>query len=358
MDTLFHIGMAKTGSSALQRALFCSAEHLDACGVLYPRDPARPKSENHRLFAITIAPLSKLPRHMKALGGQEEVETAFAAFHAAVAELIAVRKPRLLLLSSETMFSTLMRGEHQGRLRAALDGLEAEPNFTAYVRQPSLYYLSDMQQVLLLRAKLLQPQSPRYRSKIQAYETAFGRRRISLHLYNRSALKGGDIIADFCARYLERFGVDAAKLARDKPVNASLSAESMTIMHAFRRDFHADREDQKTKGSTYLRRLLRAADLAVGAPKPRLRQEIADAIDGASQEALWLRDEYGVVFPNFDYRRLERGRLTRLPTRELSVSEIAVVDPSIRKAIIDHVDGHKWTDARRRRWLAEISAEI
>lgn len=358
METLFHIGTAKTGSSALQQAFHQSSDYLAACGVLYPRNPARPGSENHRLFALELAPLAGLPRHMKPIGTQADAEAALAGFHAAIATMIAETKPRLLLLSAETMLSVVSPVDYRGRLRASLDALGAAPSFVAYLRRPSSAYLSGMQQTLLLRAKLQQPRAPRYRPNIRFYEREFGRRRITLQLFERSALSGGDIVNDFCQRHLARFGVEAAQVPRRALVNESMSAESMTIMRAFRQDFLAGHEDRKVDASSRLRRLLLAADAAVGASKPRLRPEIAEAIDGCCTDALWVRDEYGVVLPDFDYRRLERGELLPLPDRELSLPEITFVDPSVRRAIIEFVREKPWTNPRRRRWLAAQAAEM
>jgi hypothetical protein len=107
-----------------------------------------------------------------------------------------------------------------------------------------------------------------------------------------------------------------------------------------------------------LRRTLREADAAVGAPRPRLRPGIAEQVDHASDEPLWLRDARGLVFPDFDYRPLEQGRLSAPLERALTLEEIVVVDPERRRAVLEHLRGTDWAKPRRwRRWVESMLGE-
>ncbi len=346
---LFHIGMAKTGSSSLQRAFLGSHDHLASKGVLYPHNPARPKLHNHKLLAAHIAPLDRLPRHMARLGDQERVLHDSAGFIEHLREEVARLRPALLLLSSETMFTRIRQ---PGELRRALRALgTAPPVFAAYLRRPSERYVSGLQQVLRSSHELVQPRAPSYRAPIEGYEALFGAGCLRLHVFHRGLLKDGDVVADFVARHLAGQGVEASRLAQVGERNVSLSAESMTVLRAFRVAFRAGERDVD-KVVDALRRTLRAADAAVGAPRPRLRPEIADMVDHASLDPLWLRDARGLVFPGFDYRPLERGRLAPPPERALGLEEIVVVDPERRRAVLEHLRGTDWAKPRRwRRWI-------
>lgn len=353
MKILFHIGMAKTGSSALQSALFHSSPYLLEHGILYPRNPDLPGARNHKIFATQLAPLDKLPRHMATLGDQAMANARFTAFHAYLRDLVRTSPPKLLLMSAETMFARI-HPDHRGQLRSAFDALETVPAFVAYIRRPAERYVSGLQQHLRAAARVTPPRPAGYRENIMRYEAVFGSGCVTTHLFHRSALRDGDIVADFSGRYLEPFRVDVARLEQPGAVNVSLSAESMVVMQAFRQHFHANRENKQTPGSEALRELLRAADRELGAPRPRLRPEIADAIDYCLPDPLWLRDGYGITFPDFDYGRLERREFCALPERKLNLRQIVIVDAEMLRGILEVVSKSSWMNDRRRRWLQGI----
>jgi hypothetical protein len=355
MKLVFHIGMAKTGSTALQNALSASTGYLAEHGVLYPIDPSQPELNNHRLFATLVAPPEQLPRHMARLGDAAEVADRRARLLASIGSQIAERRPELLLMSSETMF-TKIRDAYAPGLRAALAGFGAEPRFVAYVRRPSDRYVSGLQQHLKASATVPAPTPSHYRRNVTSYETVFGQGCLALHLFHRSALEGGDVVKDFATRYLAGHGVDPAGLAQVGEVNVSLGAESMLLMQAYRARFHAGSDNQRARDSERLRRRLREADEAVGAGKPRLRPEIAETVDYVSDDPLWLRDRFGIEFPDFDYARLEAGRLARPLPAPATLAQIVLTDPARLAAVLDHLAAGKWAQRRPRRlnWVAEM----
>jgi hypothetical protein len=353
MDAIFHIGMAKTGSTALQTALHGSADYLADKGVLYPRDPDRPRSLNHRLFATQAARVSRLPWHMVDFGGPAEAAARFGTFRTHVLRDIERLRPDLLLFSAETMF-TRIRASYRRRLpRAFFDfGIRA-PVFVVYVRRPSERYVSALQQALRRSAEVRQPRRRDWRGPVTDYEELFGKGCVRLHLYHRFALRDGDVVADFCARHLAPRGVESGRLIRPGETNVSVSSESMRILRDFRAEFHGRADTRLIAAVDALREALRAADAACGAARPRLRPEVAEMMDYASDEPLWLRDRHGIVFPDFDYRRLEEGRFAKLPERRLALEEIVQIDPEKRQRVLAHLAGSEWAfwSLSRRRWI-------
>jgi hypothetical protein len=353
MQFIFHIGMAKTGSTALQNALFQSAEYLAERGVLYPVPPEL-GGRNHKIFATLTGPTGKLPRHMTQLVDTRTAAARMAQVQDGIAAQVAARRPDLLLMSSETMFTTIRRG-YGARLRAALTRFDAHPRFVAYLRRPSERYASGLQQHLTASATMLRPRAPNYRQHIESYERVFGKGCLSLHLFHRSALAEGDVVSDFAIRYLADHGVDPAGLVQVGEVNVGLSAESMLLMQAFRARFHAGNDDRKTRDSKQLRQYLRTADEAVGAGRPQLRPEIAERVDYASDDPLWLRDRFGIEFPDFDYARLEAKRLARAVPPPATLADIVLVDPDRLSGVLDHLAATPW-GRHRAEWLAELRA--
>jgi hypothetical protein len=130
----------------------------------------------------------------------------------------------------------------------------------------------------------------------------------------------------------------------------------MDLMRRYRLAFHRGADDVVTRDSTRLVHALRQADRATGAARPRLRSEIADFIDYSLSDLLQLRDEYGIVFPRLDYRRLERRwfpwlpRPPRLPRR---LEEIVVIDPAVRRDLLAELRTSAWAQeaAERGAWI-------
>jgi hypothetical protein len=64
MKTILHIGMPKTGTTALQDCLRASRADLAAAGILYPENPPGCRFNNHRMLVMGFLPFDALPRHM------------------------------------------------------------------------------------------------------------------------------------------------------------------------------------------------------------------------------------------------------------------------------------------------------
>ena len=207
---------------------------------------------------------------------------------------------------------------------------------------------------------------PRVQSPVrvlESYAAAFGAAALRPRVYDRAQLAQGDIVADFLAAHLPERAIDPAALTRPANANESVSAEAMDLMRRFRLAFHRRADDVATADSAQLLRTLRRADAAVGAQRPRLRPEIAEMIDYARADPLALRDAYGLVFPDLDYRRLERGGtgratwpLLRALWRPWRLEELVAIDPGVRRALLDRLARSRWAgaDPDRARWVGEI----
>jgi hypothetical protein len=140
-------------------------------------------------------------------------------------------------------------------------------------------------------------------------------------------------------------------------LNVSVSAESMLVMQSYRKTFYPEADNRLTRDSDALRHMLRKVDASVGAGRPRLRPEIAEFVDYSSRDPLWLRDQRGIVFPDFDYRPLEEGRLRTSPlTDSLALRDIVFIDDTKLAAILETLTGSAWAlaDQQRRQWIREV----
>jgi hypothetical protein len=363
VKTILHIGMPKTGSTALQGALAASRDRLAARGALYPTNPPGCPFENHRLLVLGFTRFADLPRHIRkhALYDASNLGTHYAAFLAHLRAEVDAARPERLVLSSETLFRRLGPAARRS-LGAAVAGF-GETRVAVYLRRPSSYYLSALQQKLKSAHRVIPPRVQSPVAVLESYAAVFGAGSVRARVYDRSLLARGDIVADFLAAHLDGLGLDAGALRRGRDANETVSAEAMDLMRRFRRAFHPEAENVPTPDDGRLLRALRAADRETGAPRPRLRPEIAEAIDYARADPLRLRDAWGVEFPDFDYRRLERGVRTRGAFallrglwRPWRLEEIVAIDPALRRALIDRLAASPWAAAEpaRAAWAAGL----
>lgn len=363
MQTLLHIGMPKTGSTVLQDRLRASREVLLERGLLYPSNPPGCPFNNHRLLLTGFLAYDKLPRHIRkaAIYRPDNMAETYADFCGHLAREVAETRPERLVLSSESLFRSLPRAGRKA-LRALLAPY-GETRVAVYLRRPSAYYLSALQQRLKASHKVGPPRVGSSLKALDAYAATFGAEALRPRVYDRAQLVEGDIAADFLAAHLPESGLSAGDLAPARRGNETLSAEAMDVLRAFREAFHAERANVATPDSSQLVRSLARIDAALGAPRPRLRPEIAEAIDHAHADPLTLRDRWGLVFPGLDYDRLARGlvhdrglpALLRDQLRPWRLDEIVPIDRDLQQAILGRLARSRWGWAPDRAlWIARL----
>lgn len=363
MKTILHIGMPKTGTTALQDCLRASRDALADRGVLYPQNPPGCRFNNHRMLVFGFLPFDALPRHILSHPGytRENYLAKYAEFLDGLYAQAEASRPGTMILSSETLFRTLDR-HRAARLREGLAPLGGDVSVVAYLRRPSEQYLSNLQQRLRQSADLRLLKPPILFRHLQSYARAFGRDALHARVYSRDMLRNGDIVDDFLATCLPAAAIDTTRLTRKAGVNSSVSAEAMDLLRRYRLAFHPGADDVATRDSTRLVQALRRAGQAIGAPKPRLRPEVADFLDYSFSDPLRLRDAFGIVFPRLDYARLERRRfpwLPRLPRRPRQLSEIVLIDRELRRAMLAELRTSQWAAAAPGRipWIDALLRE-
>lgn len=361
MEAVLHIGMPKTGTSALQNALMANHATLLAQGVLYPQSPDRAFS-NHRMLLADAAPLDKLPRHIQRDYDGSEASQVKAEFISATARVIAQHNPKAIALSAESFFRTFADDgwNHLYESFAALGAKSGQTRVVAYVRRPSDRFLSGLQQHLKASYKIPTPNPPSYRRILERYLNSFGADFMHVLPFSRSALIGADITTDFVTRFLAQYGVDKDSLQPVGDLNVSVSAEGADIQRAYRARFHRDRDNRHTPDSERLFTTLKRIDKEVGATRPRLADGIAEMVDYLSTDPLWMRDQFGVTFSDFDYARLEKGKLSTRPDTGWTLDKVMQIDRSVQQAILDKLTQSPWcaADDERARWVAQLQSDL
>ena len=226
---ILHIGMPKAGSTALQAALVAARRPLRKAGVLYPKG-----AFNHNFLVAGVAPPDRLGRvfAQQYQGDADRIRVDFAAFWQGIVAAIDRRRPEVVVLSAETMFSGLWSGGPEP-LRRLVAPLDARLEIVCYVRRPSDYYLSMAQQQLKASSTLPVAGPVGYRRPLEAARAVADA--VHVIAYDRAQFPDGDIVADFATRFLPAAGA-GLRAVPDPKVKPSMSAEAMDIVQAFRRE--------------------------------------------------------------------------------------------------------------------------
>lgn len=221
---LLHLGMNKTGSTALQVALrgYRTAEWamLDIPGFTQTQAMCL-------AFRNTVPPQLYVSRDEA--GRAAERAKARAALEQALAE-----EHRSVIISSEFLSDFTGDGEVEGTL-AALRRHAEDITAIVYLRDPAGYAASLYQQSLKTRlpGADLRGLYPRYRRRLRPWVKTLGRRGVIFRPYSPEAYPGDALMRDFAAHG----GIDPTAM---KPVprraNASLSAEATALLYCYRQE--------------------------------------------------------------------------------------------------------------------------
>ncbi len=333
MKTLVHLGMPKAGSTTLQFALNDSREVLLTQGILYPETGIH-KGYNHGLLVGEVLPYESGPRMFRRLS-LEDHKKRVSEFLTRLEQQIRQTKPDVLILSSEYLWRLNEPGQ-TNMLQRLLTRLGVEDiEFLAYIRRPSSFFLSAAQQRLRASACLTPTESYDAAAILNVYRSTFLEAQITARLFDYRSLTDGDVLVDFLERFLPEQRENVLQATRTSIENYTLSAESMAVLQNYRRYFFADNDDVFNMATARFVRLLREVDELLGLPRPILHSEICDFIDYGNASPLELRDRFEIVFPDFDYLRLEQGQFAKCPGKWETVRDIVrVSDEGLREVLV------------------------
>ena len=358
MKTIFHVGHSKTGSTTLQSVFLESQAQLIQKGVLYPSNP-NGRYNNHKLLSADLMEPGKVPRHIIKNYIYEELPAARIDLQNSIMADIERHKPKCLMLSSETRFGLLPK---RGRVkfRQILQGFGSDDiDIVAYVRLPSGWFLSALNQSMRRTTSLKQPRILSLHRAISSFIEDFGQDHVHILPFSRDALRGGDIVKDFCSRFLSDYGVSAGILQTDESSNESLSSEAIDIVRRYRLQFLPKKDNQFVPDGEKLIKLLMKAEASLKMPKPRLRDGLTDILDYGTPIVRGLRDDFGVVIPGYDYDRAEKTPEMQFPEAH-KLEEIIEIDRAMQFELIASVRRDSWvrSDESRASWFDRLPGQI
>jgi hypothetical protein len=222
MRVLLHFGLAKTGTTAIQNALFAHKDYLlKTQQTLFPG-----QYSNHYFLQAMFSDEPEKLRPLELLGLTDRraaVDFLKAYCDDLLAE-IAAAKPRLVILSSE--YFPAMSATEMESLRRFIASFAKDVSLFAYVRDPWSFSISMLQE-MARNGQVTDAFEIGYMNSnveiLAQFETAFE----SKPLVAPYLPGNGDIVADFCRRtdiYLPQ-----AATTRN-PMNPGMSKEAMVMM--------------------------------------------------------------------------------------------------------------------------------
>ncbi|HEY5962944.1 MAG TPA: hypothetical protein VIU42_02890 [Xanthobacteraceae bacterium] len=179
-----HIGRHKSGTSSIQHFFNQNRTALERDGILYP---APASGVAHHAWSATIKDVQKGLRDMSALGALRAMVDDYAA------------SANTVVVSSED-FQDILKPE---LVREALG--RHDVTVVAYLREHFAYAWSAYSQRVqanrftLSFAEFLEDFSQDYLEFLNRWASAFGASSIKARIFDRSHLKSGDVVEDFCA---------------------------------------------------------------------------------------------------------------------------------------------------------------
>lgn len=350
MKAILHIGTNKTGTTYLQDSLSASRNVLLEQGFAYPAHTGG--FNNHKVLLSGLVAHSDLPRHIRRKSENKLVSARIEL----LTELARLSKEgRTAIISSESLFNRTKDGlVNQIKSDLNKSGV-TEFTVVAYVRRPSSHFAAKVQQKHRAAHTIGVPKALPLKKHLMSYIDTFGRANISVRAYDRKLLLNGDITRDFAHHYLNDAVLeDAGIVANDNP---SLSSEAVEAIRQYRFSFHHDDENVLSPDGRALMQELNGIDKILNSRPARALPRVADAIDYGSADALWLRDEFGVVFPDFDYGRLERGEFEEsIANAPAGLDRLFVFDQERYRTLLALLNETEWSkaDRARQKWISSL----
>lgn len=272
---LLHIGMHKTGTTALQHALHC----YDDGQIRY----AQLGHSNHSIPVVTCFASEPHRYHVwKRIGAtREEVARKAALCRERLQSELALPRQRLLIVGEEI---SLLPTSAVTALSAALHGSGAHVSVLAYLRDPLGYVTSAFQQQVRGGQACYTLPRPYYRQRFEKFTAIFGHDAVSFRTYTPEGVAGWSIVSD----YSRTAGLPGGALA-DCRSNPSLPLDAVRLLHLF------NRTNPQIRGETGL--AARSAMIAhlAGYFTTRFtldRGIVAAAVD--PEELAWVEDTTGI----------------------------------------------------------------
>lgn len=215
---ILHIGMHKTGSTAIQASLHASRKHLLGHGINY-LDKVR---MNHSTTFVSLFGDDPHKYHINVQSGintPERAEKHNRSLRKIVSGEFADNECEKFVVSGEGL--SILSLEGVKKLKNYIGNYFSDVRVVFYARRPLEFYKSMCQQYIVGGRTLEQlksnPPLPEYRFRLEKYLTTFGEDSVTVRLFDRDQLFNGDVVSDF----LKILGLDSGSIEKIKKVQTN-----------------------------------------------------------------------------------------------------------------------------------------
>lgn len=285
---ILHIGMVKTGSSAIQASLAAGSGgdfiYPKLGGVSLKSQGDAPFKRHHTDSLIELFS-SKRERFTKKRGSFGKAVYTSDSDEESIRQAAAEAGDRSVILSSEALYSYLKRPDVEA-LRSFAQELFDDVRVVAYVREPfSLISGSFWTRIKGSRLSRFEPVYRRYR-QLKKFDTLFGRDKVSLWNYDRTTFPEGNVVRHFCAN----LGLQPVRSLNAK--NVTLSRPAVSAIYRLNR---AVREQPEALAAHKSARIAIANGFPhADWPKFRLSPNLlAPLIEAEAEDINWIEKRLG-----------------------------------------------------------------
>jgi hypothetical protein len=202
-EIILHIGISKTGTSSIQRALAAVRPALLAAGVHYPSSPGH---ANHGLLPMSLVPISALrgfnPLLWEGLGPEARLARFREEFAAEMAAPPA--SATRIVFSAEQCAGLMNSPERLAALRALLAPHAATFRVIVYLRRQDRHFASGYVQSMRVGQVAPPGFGPGgedglydYAALLERWAGVFGAEAVTPRIFEPESLVGGDAVDDF-----------------------------------------------------------------------------------------------------------------------------------------------------------------
>lgn len=204
MRIFLHIGLEKTGTTAIQWSLWEARAELARQGVLYPERIGRSNHSNHMHLAIACAAWERtedLRTFCRVPETAEDQPTFAQAVRRELAREVEKARPETLVLSNEHLSSRLLEPDEVSALHRLLAPLSEDIRVIVYLRRQDdlflSYYSEQVKRKCPYRLEAFEdrPLWLDFRATLDRWGEVFGEENLIVRSYPPES---GDILIEFC----------------------------------------------------------------------------------------------------------------------------------------------------------------
>jgi hypothetical protein len=281
---ILHIGLHKTGSSAIQH----SFQRYDDGRLAYLQMGV----PNHSYWCNLLFPGDRLEGFLRQGYASDAADFARRAMEVSARVRVTIASTdRDLIISAEGL-SNIGEPETVWKVREFLEPFFDEIKVVGYVRPPAAQIVSSFQEILKRQPVDLDPGRlyPGFKRKLAPWDEVFGRENVEFHLFDRAKLRQGDVALDFAWRV----GADAARIT-SKHVNESMSAEGLAILFKLRSGMEERSRVRQTKIGAMLPAIQTFGDSPFHFSPEIVQRDFARHIG----DITWMEQRLGCSFPPY-----------------------------------------------------------